>query len=53
LLAVSSKKGTIAVSELTATIRFPAYAASEVEAGVGICYRKRTLDKRMTPADMH
>jgi len=37
LLTVSSRKGTIAVSELTATIRFPAYAASEVEAGVGIC----------------
>jgi hypothetical protein len=37
LLTVSSRKGTIAVSELTTTIRFPAYAASEVEAGVGIC----------------
>ncbi len=37
LLAVSSRKRRVAVSDLTAVVRFPADASSEVEAGVGIC----------------
>jgi hypothetical protein len=37
LLTVSSRKGRVAVSELIAVVRFPAYATSEVVAGVGIC----------------